>query len=99
MGDLPNNIRAGDVTWVSVWCRQYSVDFGHAFLSPTEEENCGSGSSGSGTSGNGTSGNGTSGNGTSGNGTSGSESSRSGFLAIVILVTLVSLRIYSKSCT
>ena len=21
-----------DVTWVSVWCRQYSINFGHALL-------------------------------------------------------------------
>ena len=68
--ELPNNIRAGeltfvsvvlsmfvscagDVTWVSVWCRNYSVDFGHTFLSPTEELNCSSGSPESGSSGNG----------------------------------------------
>ena len=44
---------AGEVTWVSVWCRQFSVDFGHAFLTATEEENCSRGSSGSGSSGNG----------------------------------------------
>jgi len=67
---LPNDIRAGDVTWVAVWCRKASVDFGHAFLSPTEELNCSSGSSG--------------------NGTWGSES-RSGFLALVVLVSLVAL--------
>ena len=120
--ELPNNIRAGDmtlsphcprpcyagdVTWVSVWCRQFSVDFGHAFLSSTAEENCSSGSSGSGSTGNGSlleyemsvnvssgdgvSGNGVSGNGTSGNGTSGTVSSRNGFLAMVILITLVVL--------
>ena len=66
--ELPNNIRAGDltfvsvvlstfvlcagdVTWVSVWCRNFSVDFGHAFLSPKED--CSSGSPESGSSGNG----------------------------------------------
>ena len=66
--ELPNNIRAGDltfvsivlstfvvcagdVTWLSVWCRNFSVDFGHAFLSPKED--CSSGSPESGSSGNG----------------------------------------------
>ena len=42
---------AGDVTWVAVWCRKASVDFGHAFLSPKED--CSSGSPESGSSGNG----------------------------------------------
>ena len=46
--DLPDNIRAGDVTWVSVWCRKFAVDFGHAFLSDRVEENCNNGSLGSG---------------------------------------------------
>ena len=92
------------MTWVSVWCRQFSIDFGHAFLSSTAEENCSSGSLGSGSIGNGwfeydmsvnvSSGNGVSGNGTSGNGTSGTVSSRNGFLAMVILVTLVVLGVY-----
>jgi len=94
---LPNSVRAGDVTWVSVWCRKFDVDFGHAFLSHTEEENCTNGSSGAessgnGKSGNGTSGSGTSGSGLSGNGTSGSESSKTGSLAI--LVTMVSLGVH-----
>ena len=25
-------VENGQVAWVSVWCRQYSIDFGHAFL-------------------------------------------------------------------
>ena len=25
-------VAGSDVTWVSVWCRQYSVNFGHAVL-------------------------------------------------------------------
>ena len=49
--DLPNNIRASDVTWISVWCRKFGVDFGHAFLSDREEENCSNRSSESGLSG------------------------------------------------
>ena len=40
------------MTWVSVWCREFSVDFGHVFLSPIEEQGCSSGSSESGLPGN-----------------------------------------------
>ena len=39
------------MTWVSVWCKEFSVDFGHVFLSPIEEQGCSSGSSESGLSG------------------------------------------------
>ena len=30
--NLPVGVAGANVTWVSVWCRAYSVDFGHAFL-------------------------------------------------------------------
>ena len=30
--NLPAGVAGANVTWVSVWCRAYSVDFGHAFL-------------------------------------------------------------------
>jgi len=43
--DLPTSISADEVAWVSVWCRQYSIDFGHAFLTATDMDNCDSGSS------------------------------------------------------
>jgi len=42
--DLPTSINPDEVTWVSVWCRQYSIDFGHAFLKSTEMDKCDSGS-------------------------------------------------------
>lgn len=29
---LPADVSGADVTWVSVWCRQYSINFGHALL-------------------------------------------------------------------
>ena len=29
---LPAGLSAEDVTWVSVWCRDYSIDFGHTWL-------------------------------------------------------------------
>ena len=29
-------VNSSQVTWVSVWCRQYKIDFGHAFLSATD---------------------------------------------------------------
>jgi len=40
--DLPASINGDEVTWVSVWCRQYKIDFGHAFLSATDMAKCGS---------------------------------------------------------
>jgi len=43
--ELPPSINKDEVTWVSVWCRQYKIDFGHAFLSATDMDKCGSGSS------------------------------------------------------
>lgn len=38
-----SGIKAEEVAWVSVWCRQYKIDFGHAFIK--DSDNCGSGSS------------------------------------------------------
>ena len=29
---LPNHVSAYNVKWISVWCREYSVDFGHVIL-------------------------------------------------------------------
>ena len=29
---LPAGVAGADVTWVGVWCRAYSVDFGHVWL-------------------------------------------------------------------
>eukprot|EP00092_Neocalanus_flemingeri_P068427 GFUD01083634.1.p1 GENE.GFUD01083634.1~~GFUD01083634.1.p1 ORF type:complete len:195 (-),score=46.96 GFUD01083634.1:27-611(-) len=29
---LPSGVLGSDITWVSVWCRQYSVNFGQAML-------------------------------------------------------------------
>ena len=29
---LPGGVSGDSVTWVSVWCRAYSIDFGHAWL-------------------------------------------------------------------
>ena len=29
---LPSGVTGEEVTWVSVWCRDYSIDFGHAWL-------------------------------------------------------------------
>jgi len=43
--DLPTSVKGEEVAWVSVWCRQYSIDFGHAFLTTKDSGNCGSGSS------------------------------------------------------
>jgi len=43
--DLPASVKGEEVAWVSVWCRQYSIDFGHAFLTTKDSDNCGSGSS------------------------------------------------------
>merc|ERR1712055_314768 len=39
--DLPTSISADEVAWVSVWCRQYSIVFGYAFLTATDMDNCG----------------------------------------------------------
>ena len=35
---LPKEITASEVIWVSVWCRQYSINFGHAFLNEGDAE-------------------------------------------------------------
>ena len=29
---LPAGVKGSNVTWVSVWCRAFKVDFGHVFL-------------------------------------------------------------------
>ena len=29
---LPSGVSGPNVTWVGVWCRAYSVDFGHVWL-------------------------------------------------------------------
>ena len=29
---LPAGVKGTNVTWVSVWCRAFKVDFGHVFL-------------------------------------------------------------------
>merc|ERR1739848_146385 len=29
---LPAGVEGKDVTWVSVWCRAYTINFGHAWL-------------------------------------------------------------------
>ena len=29
---LPAGVSAAEVAWVSVWCRQYSLDLGHAII-------------------------------------------------------------------
>jgi len=34
---LPDGVSGSEVVWVSVWCRQYSVNFGHAKLTAGEE--------------------------------------------------------------
>ena len=33
-------VENGQVAWVSVWCRQYSIDFGHAFLTTKDSVRC-----------------------------------------------------------
>ena len=29
---LPENMKVGDIKWLSVWCRDYTIDFGHAVI-------------------------------------------------------------------
>ena len=29
---LPDGVKGEDVTWVSVWCRAFTINFGHAWL-------------------------------------------------------------------
>ena len=35
---LPAGVAGSEVTWVSVWCRQYSINFGHAMLDGTDPD-------------------------------------------------------------
>ena len=32
---LPENMKVGDIKWLSVWCRKFSVDFGNLIF-PTD---------------------------------------------------------------
>ena len=32
---LPENMKVGDIKWLSVWCRKFSVDFGNLII-PTD---------------------------------------------------------------
>ena len=43
--ELPTSVNAEEVAWVSIWSGKYKTDFGHAFLSATDMDNCGNGSS------------------------------------------------------
>ena len=29
---MPANMKVGDLKWISVWCRKFSVDFGHVII-------------------------------------------------------------------
>ena len=33
---LPPHLSAYSIAWVSVWCRKFSVDFGHVIVSDTD---------------------------------------------------------------
>ena len=37
VASLPAGVVGANVTWVGVWCRAYSVDFGHVWLIPDDQ--------------------------------------------------------------
>ena len=37
---LPPHLSAYNIRWISVWCRQFSVDFGHVILTDTDNGRC-----------------------------------------------------------
>ena len=34
---LPAGVAGADVTWVGIWCRKFSKDFGHVWLIPDDQ--------------------------------------------------------------
>ena len=34
---LPAGVAGADVTWVGIWCRKFSKDFGHVWLIPEDQ--------------------------------------------------------------